>query len=687
MSHVTRGSHFLTDRGRSILPVGAHFVPVEGPDWPWRVGPEAFDRAFSAMCSIGLDSVRIDVLWAAVEPEAGRYDDDHLKDLDRIVESAGRRGLWLHPALFIGGEVGDAFWDVPWRDGRHPHRDPGMLQLQRAHAAMLAERWRDTDTILAWDLTDEPPFWLFPHPTDDEAAAWTDDLVEAIRGADPYHLITIGTAGQEVGWGPFRADVVGGLLDFTCVHPYPIYQPELYPDSLLSPRMTHAGALETALAAGAGRPVMVHEYGASSAQFDPEEIAAYDRLLAWASLGRGAIGFFAWCWTDAEPAAYRRAPYSRQPHETQFGVTDWRGELRPRARVLGELAHTVRNLDLDGCASHGPTPPTAATVVPHEYVRPSDPQSYGLSDAPAGPYRPSESIWSPRRGGLLDVAPLVRSWLNAYVMSARADIPLSFVREPLDGPWPDVRLLVLPAPLATTTTSLWHVRTAYWSGATEFFARGGVLYLSCSADVAIPYMEEIAGCRLAGRTPGDRRGHLRFLAPWGPFRTGDEFSLPQGDGTLATRGVRLTGATGRVIAVDGDNSPALVVSRRGAGHAVVCAFPVELLAAAGADAHGPRDKSWGLYAGLADLAGARGEAAAGHPDVTAGTLRGPHGRVITLTNHSSASLEVEVRIPEGARDAARVGTRTRTPVETNNGHAAVTLDPYGAVVLTCAVDG
>ncbi len=119
-------------------------------------------------------------------------------------------------------------------------------------------------------------------------AAWTRALVEAIRTADPGALVTIGTAGQEVGWGPFRADVVAGDLDVATVHPYPIYEPDLYPDGLLGSRMTHAAAFETAFAAGAGRPVMVHEYGASSTQFDPERIAAYDRLLCWSSLGRGS---------------------------------------------------------------------------------------------------------------------------------------------------------------------------------------------------------------------------------------------------------------------------------------------------------------------------------------------------------------------------------------------------------------
>ena len=515
MGTVRRGRHFLERDGRAIVPVGAHFVPVEGPDWPWRVGADAFDAAFGRMAAAGLDTVRIDLPWAAIEPEPGRYDEAHLAVLDAVLAAARRHGLLLHPTLFVGGEVGDAYWDVPWRAGRHPHRDPELVRLQVAQATMLAGRWRGDPAILAWDLTDEPPQWLFPDTTDEDAAGWTTALAEALRAADPEHLVTIGTASQEIGAGPFRADVVAGGLDFSTVHPYPIYSPELYPDGLLGSRMTHAAAFETALAAGAGRPVMVHEYGASSAQFDPDLIAAYDRLLAWSALGRGAIGALAWCWTDAEPAAYRRAPYVRQPHETQFGVTDHRGNLRPRGRVLAELAATIRATgdELDGLAGDGPLA-AAAIPVPHEYVAPYDPAAYGLGDAPAGPYEPAERVWSPVRDPRL----LVRGWLNAFVLAARAGVAVGFPRERLDDAWPDTRLLIVPAPLTTTSSTLHHLRTSFWRGAADHFARGGSLWLSVSADAALPEMAELAGCHLADRVPADRPGVLRFVALVGAVR-------------------------------------------------------------------------------------------------------------------------------------------------------------------------
>jgi glucosamine--fructose-6-phosphate aminotransferase (isomerizing) len=132
---VGRGRHYLVRDGRPFVPVGAHYVPVQGPDWPWRTDAASFDRAFAAMADAGLDTVRIDLLWSAIEPVEGGYDAAHLAVLDDVLEAARRHGLLLHPCLFVGGEVGDAYWDVPWRAGRHPHRDPDLVDAAVAPRA------------------------------------------------------------------------------------------------------------------------------------------------------------------------------------------------------------------------------------------------------------------------------------------------------------------------------------------------------------------------------------------------------------------------------------------------------------------------------------------------------------------------------------------------------------------------
>jgi hypothetical protein len=342
-------------------------------------------------------------------------------------------------------------------------------------------------------------------------------------------------------------------------------------------------------------------------------------------------------------------------------VTDHEGALRPRGHVLADAAARIRALDLDALAGDGPADPPAAIVVPHEYAHPYDPEAYGLADAPAGPYVPAETAWSPRR----DVRPLVRGWLNAFVLAARADIAVSFPRERVDGAWPDAALVLLPAPLTSTTSSLLHVRTSWWQGADAHLDRGGVLYLSCSAESAIPEMDAFAGCRIADRASASEPPMLRFVAPWGPFPVGHALALPAWDGELHTRGVRLLPSDAETIAVDADGEPALVVARRGDGAVVTCAYPIELLLATVPDAHGPGDTSWGIYAGLATLAGI--QQVTGHPDVTAGELRGPSGTITVLTNHGPVAVGVTATLPDGRR----------SPVE---------LEPFGFALLERRAD-
>ncbi len=225
----------------------------------------------------------------------------------------------------------------------------------------------------------------------------------------------------------------------------------------------------------------------------------------------------------------------------------------------------MRHLDLQGLAIDGPVA-TAAIVVPHEYARPYDEAAYGLDRAPAGRYVPAERAWQPDR----DVTTLTRAWLNAFVMAARAGVSVTFPRERLDDTWPEVPIVLLPAPLATSASTLHHVRTSFWRGAADHFARGGALWLSCSADAAVPEMDALAGCHLVDRAAIGRPPVLRFVRRWGPFEAGDDLVLAPPDADLATRGAILAAADAEVVAVDTDGHPALLVARRRSGVVVTC---------------------------------------------------------------------------------------------------------------------
>src|ERR1022692_4901458 len=128
------------------------------------------------------------------------------------------------------------------------------------------------------------------------AINWTRLITGALRRYDTLHPLVVGTSMEDVGHGSFRPDMLGNEVDFFSVHPYTIYAPRIFPDAMLSERQTYGAAFETALTGGAGRPVMIQEIGASSAQYAPEAIAQYERTALYSSFGAGANGFLIWCY-------------------------------------------------------------------------------------------------------------------------------------------------------------------------------------------------------------------------------------------------------------------------------------------------------------------------------------------------------------------------------------------------------
>lgn len=316
LTSVTLSGNYLETDGRRFIAIGVNWVPARAAmQWPYEWDPASIEADFAKMQDLGLNFVRFDLVWQWFEPRPGQHDEEAFRQFDFVIEMAHRYRVCLNPNFFIGGQVGDAYWDVPWRNGRHPHADPDMLRLQARHVEEFARRYRGENAILAWDLTDEPPFWIVGDSTTDAMAAnWTQMLCHGLRAFDADHLIICGTAGQEVGRGPFRADVIAPWVDLLSVHPYPIYAPDLYPEPLLSTRITYSAAFETMLSRGAGKPVLLQEFGSTSAQFDPERQARYYNTLTYSALAAGNQGFIARCFTDADPEVqYHRAPYKRNP--------------------------------------------------------------------------------------------------------------------------------------------------------------------------------------------------------------------------------------------------------------------------------------------------------------------------------------------------------------------------------------
>ena len=675
------GNYFSRD-GHRFIPVGANWVPAKAAmQWPTLWDPKAIEADFARMHELGFNTIRLDFVWAWIEPRPGDYNPEAFRALDFLISLAHRYHIYLHPSLLIGGEVGEAYWDVPYRQGRHPHSDPDMLRIETDHVAELARRYGKEPAILGWDLTDEPPFWIVPDSTTDAMAInWTRLLSWSIRQYDFLHPIVVGTSMEDVGHGPFRPDNIRHEVDFFSVHPYSIYAPKLFPDAMLSERGTYGSAFETALSGGAGRPVMVQEIGASSAQYDPDLIAKFLRTSLYSGLGAGANGFLLWCYTDAAPAQFHKVPYLRAPHETQFGLTTWDGKERASVIMFQEFEKVVARLDLTGIE---PSPAEAGIIVPYEWSKPhGDFSHYGLTGPEVVPYTStaeganvagqSQPTFSEENSWLTG------SWLSSYVLARRAGMKADFPREYED--WQKRPLVLLPSPLTSTDSFLVHVHSDFWEKAKQYVSQGGALYASVAADAAIPDMESLFGAKLVDANPKDEIT-LKVVAPFGDLKVGDTFHYSVPAATPRSWGALLALKGGTVIAVDQDNRPALVANRVGSGKTLLSAYPLENYLASAPAAFDKPEGTHRFYQALREWSGIQPLFRSDQPSVEVSALNGKIGGYAVVTNHSAVRQSVTVTASTPLHSVARIRPQGTTQIEVAGPTFKIDIGAYEGAIF------
>jgi len=674
LSPVACKDHYLLRDGKRFIPIGAHWVPAKtGLHWPIAWDAADLEADYAKMKDLGFNTVRIDLFWAWFEPYPGVYNPQAFEQLDVFIRLSHQYEIYLHPTLFIGGEVGEAYWDVPWRQGRHPHQDPEMLRLQTEHAAEFARRYRGEPAILAWDLTDEPPFWIVAGSTTDAMAInWTRLIAGALRRYDPQHILCVGTSMEDMAHGPFRPDTIAAEVDFFSVHPYTIYTPDRFPDPMLSERGTYGGAFQTTLSRGAGRPVMIHEFGASSAQYSPEKIAAFDRVMLYSGLANGACGFLPWCYTDAAPELFKQTPYLRAPHETQFGLTTWDRQDRPRGSVLRDFARLLARMDFSDVE---PAPGEAALIVPHEWAKPhGDFKKLGLTQASPIPYT---SVQDGFDTGAANVC-ITRAWLNAFILARRAGLKVDMPREYSD--WAQHPMLLLPAPLTSTELNLAHVHTTFWDGVRQYARSGGVVYVSVCADVAIPEMADLFGAVLADHYPVEE-SELTFVKDFGEIPAGSVFRYRLDPANPRHWPASVDVLDGEVLAVDQQQRPSIILHDYGRGKVLLCTYPLESYLAETPAAFDRAEDTRRIYRSLAQAGGVQPLFHTDQPSVEIAALVGKGRGYAVLANHQAQKQLVTVSSALHLKAAQHIQADQTTPLALDHNQIQIEVAGYDGAVI------
>jgi endoglycosylceramidase len=222
---LDHAGRWMTDAdGRVVILHGVNMVYKRPPYAPDAIGFDEADAAF--LQAEGYNTVRLGVIYKAVEPQPGAYDDAYLARIRETVDTLARHGivslLDFHQDLYNERFEGEGWPDWAIIDDGLPaepkqgfpnnylvmpalqrafdhfwNNDQGLQDRYAAAWRHVAERFREVPAVLGYDLLNEPwpgsAWQQCANPAgcpafDATLTEFTKRTIAAIRAADPTTL-------------------------------------------------------------------------------------------------------------------------------------------------------------------------------------------------------------------------------------------------------------------------------------------------------------------------------------------------------------------------------------------------------------------------------------------------------------------------------------------------------------------
>ncbi len=352
--------------------VGVNYWPRRKAMFWWRRfdGGEVRDE-FAEIKALGLDVVRVMLMWEDFQPGPFKANPDALRDLGVVLDIALESGLRVIPSMFVGHMSGINWcpsWALGgpaptgqtpvWADGAPVDRAPGdlyeappLLRAQVFGLRSIVEAHAGHPALHAWSITNEHDNFLTPR-TPDAAWLWNLLLCNEARRLDPTTPVTAGLHIED--YDRYRnfhpADMAEGE-DYLSIHGY-----ALYTRWARTPLDAAVVPFGVAMARTLGKKdVLAEEYGICTTPdgqssetrtmtmgsrswpqlfASDEQAALYYAQVGEQLLKVGATGALAWCFSDYVPALFDTPPFDAMVHERYFGLTRADGSVKPCLEAL-----------------------------------------------------------------------------------------------------------------------------------------------------------------------------------------------------------------------------------------------------------------------------------------------------------------------------------------------------------------
>jgi endo-1,4-beta-mannosidase len=619
--------------------LGANYWSRAGGPLMWRrYDPAVVGEELRVLRDHGMNLTRSFCYWPDFMPAPDRLDEQVLGRFGDFLDRHLEAGMRTVPTFIVGHMSGEN-WDPSWRQGRDLYGDVWMVARQAWFIRELTARFAAHPAVAGWLISNEMPLYGGTAASD-TVTAWAELVVQAVRAGGATQPVSIGDGA----WGiemsgvdnGFSLRALAGLVDFVGPH---VYRME---DDVVRQHLAAAFACE--LAAFAGKPVVLEEFGVTTDFTSAENACHYYRQVLHNTLLAGATGWIAWNNTDFDDLA-GQDPYRHHAFEMHFGLTDAAGVPKPHLGEVRAFAELLERVDVAGCSR----PPAEAALVVASYLE----RAY--------PFTTPE-----------DRTLVLEAVEQAYVAAREADLPVALMRE-LDGLEPGRRLYLLPSAKQLTAPG--------WRALEGFARDGAVVYVSyCAGATGTqrgPWYADLNGMFGVEHQLSyglvdpieDEEVVVTFVRDFGSIPEGSrlEYRAAGNEHARAFLPVRPTDA--EVVAVDQRNRPVLLERRAGGGRLVLCTYPLEHMAAVT-----PRvnpEPTYRLYDALAELSGVTRPVTVEDPRVLAAELRHRDGRRFAwLVSQAAAEITVKPTVEGHLAD-----------LHTGEPAVVVALPAYGVQVL------
>ena len=399
--------------------------------------------------------------------------------------------------------------------GRKLLTDPLVIRWQVRFVRYMVRRFHTAPAIAAWDLGNECNC-MQGGISQDEAFAWTNQIVSAIRREDTAHPILSGMHGLHPD-GTWTPEDQGDALDVLCTHPYPLFTPYCDTDPINEMKsILHATAESVLYADLGGKPCFVEEAGTLGPMIAEESVAAsYLRASMFSAWAHDLRGYVWWC--ANEQSHLEHTPYDWCAVERELGLFRADGTPKPVCDAMRDFTAYVDNFP-------------EKTLPPY------------LSDAVCV-LTEGQDTWAAAYG--------------SYLLGKQAGLDLRFA-------WcldqiPESRVYLLPS-----LSGLTSIPRRVMKELTEKVEAGAILYLSVNDALLSPFAE-LTGMKVVTRA---RQRHPAVV------EIGGERCVLNSPICYQTVSV---GA--EVLSASEDGTPVLTAYRLGKGTVYFCAFPIEYAAA------------------------------------------------------------------------------------------------------------